>query len=526
MKKILKKLTIKEWIIYISAFILPIVLLLLLKKGLDNDIWYLLAEGKYIIQNGIYHVDPLSMHADLAIVVQNWLSAVIFWILYAFLGSSGIFVTVIIANFFICFLLYKICMVISKKNKILSIIIMLVTDLNLCLYFVVSRPQIFSFIILLLAIYLLELYIETNKNKYIYYLPLLSFLEINLHASLWWMLILFIIPYLFDSFKNQKLQLQGYNKKPLFIIFIITLLVGFINPYGLDAITFIFRSYGDKYMLTYINELQPLTINSFIGAHMIGVIIITTLFYVFFRDGKIRVRYIMLYCGTVILGFISIKGLSHFILVAIFPIALLLKDKVPKDFSNAKKILKKLSNFFVPLIGLACLGLLIFSFIKSKDKVLLENNAKDAMDLIDFFTGTNTATVYASFNNGGYVEFRGYKAYIDPRAEVFLKINNKKEDIHSEYYDFQFGKIDVATFLNKYNFDFLLVDITDRLYLDMDMTNYIVVYDDISTLYKVYARNDLFPEEFRKMLVEEYNKSKQKNQELIDETIKNQNSTK
>ena len=148
------------------------------------------------------------------------------------------------------------------------------------------------------------------------------------------------------------------------------------------------------------------------------------------------------------------------------------------------------------------------------------------MDLIDFFTGTNTATVYASFNNGGYVEFRGYKAYIDPRAEVFLKINNKKEDIHSEYYDFQFGKIDVATFLNKYNFDFLLVDITDRLYLDMDMTNYIVVYDDISTLYKVYARNDLFPEEFRKMLVEEYNKSKQKNQELIDETIKNQNSTK
>ena len=45
-------------------------------------------------------------------------------------------------------------------------------------------------------------------------------------------------------------------------------------------------------------------------------------------------------------------------------------------------------------------------------------------------TLNSSANVFTSFNDGGYVEFQRYRAYIDPGAEVFLKINNKKEDIY------------------------------------------------------------------------------------------------
>jgi len=524
MKKVLKSLTVKEWILYISLLMVPVILILFLKKWLDNDIWYLLAEGRYIIQNGIYHTDTLSIHSDLAIVVQNWLSAVILWLTYAFLKIKGIFALIIICNTVICFLLYKICMLISNKNKVLAVIITLITDLSLCLYFMVSRPQIFSFIILLIAIYLLELYIETNNKKYVYFLPLLSFLEINLHASLWWMLILFMVPYLIDSFKCDKLKLQGYNKKPLFIAFVLSLLVGFINPYGFGAITFIFKSFGDKYMLTYISELQPYNIKSFFGIHITALTMIVMILFVFFREEKIRIRYLCLFCGTLILGLISIKGFSHYFLVLMFPLAYLLKDRVPKDFSNAKKIFKKISNVFVPIFGVGCVVLLVFASKQYKNVIRLSDRASDAVSVIDYFTGNNpnNVKVYASFNNGGYVEFRGYHAYIDPRAEVYLKKNNKKADIHNEYYDFEFNKIERDEFLNKYKFDFLLVDMTDRLYTDMDTENYFVIYDNINDGYKVYARNGIVSDELRIMLMEEYAKQMIKRQSEIQEQLEKQ----
>ena len=524
MKKVLKSLTVKEWILYIAIFMMPVILILFLKKWLDNDIWYLLAEGRYIIQNGIYHTDVLSIHSDLAIVVQNWLSAVILWIAYAFLKVKGIFFLVIICNIVICYLLYKICMLISNKNKVLSLSIMLVTDLSMCLYFIVSRPQIFSFIILLVAIYLLELYIENDNRKYVYYLPLLSFIEINLHASLWWMLILFMIPYLIDSFKSEKLKLQGYKKKPLFIAFIISLLVGFINPYGYKAITFIFKSFGDPYMLTYIAELQPYNIKSFFGIHITGLTLLVGILFVFFREEKIRIRYLCLFCGTLILGLISIKGFSHYFLVLLFPLAYLLKDKVPKDFSKVKKGWKRLGNLFILIICVGSITGLVFASKQYKNVTRISDRAEEAVSVIDYFTGNNpnNVKVYASFNNGGYVEFRGYKAYIDPRAEVFLKINNKKADIHSEYYDFEFGKIERDEFLNKYNFDFLLVDMTDRLYSDMDTENYFVIYDNINDGYKVYARNGLVSDELRIMLMEEYAKQMIKRQSEIQEQLEKQ----
>ena len=75
----------------------------------------------------------------------------------------------------------------------MSIFVTLFTDINMCLYFIVSRPQIFTFVILLLLIYFLETYIKTGNKKILRFIPLLSFLEINLHAANWWFLFLFMI---------------------------------------------------------------------------------------------------------------------------------------------------------------------------------------------------------------------------------------------------------------------------------------------------------------------------------------------
>lgn len=512
MIKKIQKLKPIDWILIVLVIFIPIGIITTIFKGLDNDLWYLLSEGRYIIQHGIYHTDVMSMHQGLDIVVQNWLSAVIFWITYAFLGSKGIFFLVMLTNCAILYLLYKLCMLISENNKTLSILITILTDMNLSLYFIVSRPQIFSFVIMLLTLYLLELYIKNDDTKYLKFIPLLSFIEINLHASLWWFIFLFMIPYIIDSFKSKKLNLQGYRTKPLIITFIVSLLVGLINPYGYKAITFIFNSYGDKYMFRYIYELQPFTFNNLISIQIFVLFLFSMLAYVYFRKGEIRVRYLCIYSGTLILGMITVKALSHFMLVALFPLALLLKDIFPRDFKKNPVKKRKIGYVLVTILCVAVVGYTGWRYTKIAKNIEFTHAGSEAVDAIDLFTNNYPATTYVSFNDGGYLEFRGYKSYIDPRAEVFLKKNNHVADIYKEYYEFETGQISIEDFLKKYNFDFLFLKVGDRLYNEEKIDNYFIIYDTLATTYKVYARNDITTDEIRNYVIEEYEKSKKNNQ--------------
>ena len=398
---------------------------------------------------------------------------------------------------------------ISDDNKTMSFLVTLFTDLNLCCYFVVSRPQIFSFVILLLTIYLLELYVKKDDTNYLKFIPLLSFLEINLHAALWLFIPLYMLTFIIDSFKSKKLMLEGYRTKPLIITFVIVFLVALINPYGYKAITFIFNSYGDKYMLQYIYELQPFTFRTVISTHIFIIASITMLFYVYFRKGTVKVRYICMYMGTLLLGMNTVKGFSHFMLVSIFPLALLLKDIVPKNITDFKKWKKTASYIILVILSVGLTGYACYKYYKMHKDIEFVNVASEAVDAMDMFANGYPATTFVSFNDGGYLEFRGYRSYIDPRAEVYLKKNNHKEDIYEEYYRFENGLMDIDEFINKYHFDFIFTRLGDRLYNEESIDNYFVIYDMIDNGYRVYARNDVTTDEIRNMVIAEYEKSKQ-----------------
>ncbi len=502
-------------------FALPMVLSLLYFKGLDNDIWYILSEGRYIVQNGIYHIDPLSMHQGLQVVVQNWLSASIFWIIYDLFGEMGLLFLVLICNFFICLLLYKICLLISERNYILSLLLMFLCDVTLASHYIVSRPQVISFIILLGVIYALELYVKTENKKYLIWLPILSLLEANLHGSLWWMIFLFTLPYVIDSFNIKLLRTQGFKKRPLFIAIAIAFLVGFINPYGYKMITFIFTSYGDKYMHLYINELLPFTFKNNLCKHMFITAGAIAFCYAFFREGHVRLRYLCLYAGTLLLGFMSVKGFSHFILVSFFPLAYFFKDILPNDFSELDQKIKNVIKALLILFSGCCFGAFLFLMIKAPDTVKLKHDAQDIMIFMQKEFNPNDVTMYSSFNNGGLVEFYGFKPYIDPRAELYLKKNNKKDDIFKEIYNLQYRNISIKEFIEKYNFTHLLVQNTDVLYNSADVQDkYFIIYENSKLGYRLFMRNDLLTDEEREKVINEYNSAVDKAKEEAENKTK------
>ena len=52
------------------------------------DLFYLIPQGKYILNNGIYHIDPFSIHNGLHVVVQNYMSSCLFYLISLYIKIS------------------------------------------------------------------------------------------------------------------------------------------------------------------------------------------------------------------------------------------------------------------------------------------------------------------------------------------------------------------------------------------------------------------------------------------------------
>lgn len=458
---------------------------------LDNDFWFLVNTGKYITRNGFPVIEPFTIHQDLAFIVQQWLTDVIFYYIHLALGGLGIVIFTIMQFILIMYICYKLCVLISDNRVHLSIILTFFVSFLLSLVFVRSRPQMFDFIILLLTIYLLELYIRKKEDKYLYFLPILSLLLINLHASSFFMIFLFMLPYVINSFKFKFLcfESEGYPRKKLFIVMVIMFLVGLINPYGIKAITYIFTSYGNYYVHDLVGEMNYPKINTVIGMTFYTSIFLVLLCYIVSKNRKIKIRYFLLFLGTTFLGLSSIKGFSFFVIGAIFSLADYLKD----DFLVYKEEFHYSKDFKVKYCLIVIIVIIIYGLSIMKDSgkfyktdiheiiYYLENVLKVDKEKIKLYTG---------YSEGSFAEYKGFKVYLDPRAEVFLKENNKKKDIIEEYYKLQTGEGNVEKFLKLYNFDYLIVNSKDYIYRHYFKTkenkDYEKLYTEKSEFQKYY----------------------------------------
>ena len=474
---------------YLAAFLIPIALTMVVMRALDNDSWFLLTEGRYINENGVFYTDVLSMHEGLEITVQQYGFAVIFWWIYSAFGPTGLYLTMLVLYLVILVLMYKICMLLSNKNVNLSLFIMVIFGLLFTLGFVTTRPQMVSFCIFLSVIYVLELYIKSNKVRYLWWIPVLSLIQINMHASVWWMIFLIMAAYFVDGIRKPKLRLQGYRKKPIVLIGLLAFSVGFLNPYGWKMVTYIFTSYGASEITNMVDEMKPFNLKT--GFHVLLYIAIagTMILYLFGNNKRVRMRYVLMYLGFLALGINSVKGMSQLILTMFFPLALMYKDvRIEKviDDRFSRRVMMTWSGAVVVSTTITLLAI-VPGNVKNYPHIVFAR-AIDEMDRVVLEEGKKKEDlkVYASYNWGGYVDFRGYKAYIDPRAEVFLERNNKKENILKEYNDLRARRINIDDFLAKYDFDYLLVDNYDGGMYEMEKKGYETIYRDEGAKVKVF----------------------------------------
>lgn len=459
---------------YIILFLIPILFFIQYNLRIDNDFWFTIKEGEYVINNGFPNVVPFTIYDNLNFIYQSYGAGVIFSFIYKLLGTYGILFFVIFILIIMTYFYYRLCVKVSNNNENISILVTVITMSLLAVNYITTRPQIFTYLNLIIVLYIMELYSNTNNRKYLYILPIISLIQSNIHCMFFFMLIIFMLPYIFNNSKE-------YEMKSILVTMLFMILTGLINPYGINNLLYVFNSYGQNILEKTIKELQPLSFSSLFGKIHIFIILIIYILY-FKSRKKIPIRYLLLLFGTTYLAFDTLRGVSLFIIGSFFPLVYLYKDIPNIDISKyIPKIIKVLIIIILFIISL----ILIF---------IPRNYYPDVKEPIDYLVNNyiiSDIKLYTSFSDGSYAVYKDIKCSMDPRAEVFLKKNNHKFDIYKEYNDLQSGIINYEDYLKKYNFTHLLINKRDYLYnkLEKNSYNYIVIKEYEN--YKIYIRKDL-----------------------------------
>ena len=207
-----------------TLFVIPIIYVSFGNRLPNSDIWFVLTLGRYTTTKGIPTIEPFTIHEGLSYVMQQWGSASIMWKVFDWFGSYGLLVLIFIVLLILMILFYKLCRQ-SNKSRFIST---LLTTLVFCFIgrlFIVQRPHIFTFVILLIELLLLEKYSKTHNWKYLIGLPILSIIQINLHASMWYFLFLFILPYIANAIYIKGVTVDKIKLKPLLLVLIPMLII-------------------------------------------------------------------------------------------------------------------------------------------------------------------------------------------------------------------------------------------------------------------------------------------------------------
>lgn len=249
-------------------------------------------------------------------------------------------------------------------------------------------------------------------------------------------------------------------------------LAGFINPYGIDAMTYVFKSYGVYEINNFVFEMMVPNITKDYGK--VAYLTIFAVLLILSIKKKIKIRYFFLVLGATYLALSAWRNYPLFLIICFIPLTYSLKEA----FLNIKNISLSTKQFALCVSVLILIGI-TFVITSPLISINKEIEVKSATNYLLKHALKNSSTIYSNQLDGGYLEYYGFKPYIDNRAEVFLKANNQEKDIFKEYYNVQKGYLLPSEFLKTYNFTYLVVSKKDIIYQEMKENNkYKLVYKD------------------------------------------------
>ena len=479
-----------------------------------GDTYFMLNHGRWILNNGLYPKEEMfTMHMGLSFTIQKWLSCLILYGVYLIKGEIALKVFMGICTIIFMVLLRKLLSILSKNNLFINLFTVassLIISKN-----IVASPRIFTYIFLVIELICLEKYKQSKDNyKYLIPIPFLTCLCMNTHSTQVVIMFIFMLPYIFDisfiKFKNKKLNnikdklvfKENYKRRNIIIIFLISIASLLINPYGFESIIYIINCLTINGYNSLILELQPAAFHDLIIVSFIWIA--PLLFYLIYKR-KIRLIYIYFLIGTIFMYAMHVRNLSYLCIAGPMCSIYFLDNYFDKLDTKAFNI----AGLFIMIFGSIIININSINTIKSDyefwgNRIVsplsaivddIDLSIKDYLhekypdeDIEDVVSRTK---VYFYPSGGSYMEFIGYKSFIDCRSEVFYKKINKKEDIQLDYYNLLKGTMNYKDFFEKYPVDVIItnpkgIDAIDVFEDEiLNDKNYRLIYS--SSIHKVFV---------------------------------------
>ena len=320
-------------------------------KTLENDTFFTIPTGNYILQHGVDEVEPFTWHENLKFTKLRWGFDVLVASIYNISGFTGLYVFIIILSILIGISMF-ITLVKRKNNPIIAFLItvFIMMCMKECLK---CRGQIMSYLFFVFEIYSIQMLMETGKKRYSAYLVLISFGILTFHSSVWLAHFIFYLPYVLEWVldkihihsvieKTGKIELEKHDSKimkQLFITIGIVLLTGFCTPLKLSPFTYMFKVIGG-FSSEIILELQKQKIAEtkellIIISCVCGILSITRT--------KIKFTDVCLIVGLIIMSTLAVRNMYIALVVLAFPICNLITAYI-KEF-NKEKIFEKIAEY-------------------------------------------------------------------------------------------------------------------------------------------------------------------------------------
>ena len=467
----------------------------IIDKKIQNDTFFTIPTGIYILENGIDEIEPFTYHENLKYIKLRWAFDVVVAKIYNTFSFEGLYVFVIIISMLISVGLYNFLTNLNN-NKTISFIITLAIMLGLKEY-LVCRAQIISYLLFAIEGFLLEKLLQTQKKKYILFLTIISTLLVNFHSSVWLVFFLPFIPYFAEKliyklstkkkikFLN-KFNIENINLKYLSITFVICLLSGLISPLGINPYTYIFKVMNGV-SKKFIIELQP---SKLLSTFPINIFIFFSILILFLKRIKIKLSDFFLILGFSIMSKLAVRNVFISIIFMAYPISRII-NKIIKEYDK-KLFFEKIDKFIEENIIINILIFVsIFEFTLYNYKDIKYQEYVDEktypVELVKFMyrnIDIDTAKVYAEFDISSYFEFSGIQTCLDSRTEVYCK-EFSNVTILEDWYNLNYKeKNKVMDFIEKYDIKYL------ALYRTNSLADYLVYckelyHDDYFVLYQV-----------------------------------------
>lgn len=465
-------------------FLYIILVLFLVNKLTDPDLWWHLGSGKYILESGaIPKTDVFSYTAfQNRWIDLHWLFQLIIYLLYKFTGVNGIIFLqmLIVAGTFSLFFLPG-----YKSNRLLSAAVFLAVILVWEERFLV-RPEIFSILFIGLYFHIIDRYKNSNKN-YVFFIPVLQVLWVNIH-SLFILGPLLIAAYLIGEFLAAKINVFFdsddnnifKNKRSQKLLFALGLAVCvcFINPYGYRGIVFPYELFqkislkGSVFSNDIFEFQKPFSIhNASMDIQLYKVIFFLSLFSFLAALRRIKLSVFFVYLLFLYLSVLAKRNIGIFALVA---------GMVTVDNFKGYDIEKKVSFLYVPAI----IGLALLSISIATNKFYLYTNSikrfgLGVSDLIFSDKACNfikenklEGNIFNDLGSGGYLIWRLFpdkKVFIDGRLEVYgNEIYNAYNGLFFNYPLFKqvANNLNINCIIWNYNLPFMPGDFWDNVIKD------------------------------------------------------------